>query len=95
MPSSTAFAFSTRACRQTSMSVSSNEDFIALRGLYAQSRRLSREAQERPLVGKGEENMVSLEIRFVMQGKEVSADSFFEAVMQQGHSAVREESAGL
>jgi hypothetical protein len=39
--------------------------------------------------------MVSLEIRFVMQGKEVSADSFFEAVMQQGHSAVREESAGL
>jgi excisionase family DNA binding protein len=35
--------------------------------------------------------MLSLGIRFIVQGKEVSVDSFVEAVMQQVRSSVREE----
>jgi len=39
----------------------------------------------------GEENMLSVEIRFVMQGKEVSVDSFVEAVVREVRPSVREE----
>jgi excisionase family DNA binding protein len=35
--------------------------------------------------------MLNVEIRFVMQGKEVSVDSFFEAIMREVRASVREE----
>jgi excisionase family DNA binding protein len=35
--------------------------------------------------------MLSVEIRFVMQGKEVSVDSFIEAVVREVQASVREE----
>ena len=38
--------------------------------------------------------MLGLEIRLVMQGKEVSFDSFVEAIVRQVRSAVREEISG-
>lgn len=42
-------------------------------------------------VEKEEEKMLGLEIRFVMQGKEVCVDSFVEAIVRQVRSSVREE----
>jgi excisionase family DNA binding protein len=39
----------------------------------------------------GGENMLSVEIRFVMQGKEVSVDSFIETIVPGVRAAVREE----
>ena len=35
--------------------------------------------------------MLNVEIRFVMQGKEVSVDSFFEAIVREIRASVREE----
>jgi excisionase family DNA binding protein len=35
--------------------------------------------------------MLSVEIRFVMQGKEVSVDSFVEAILREVRASVREE----
>src|SRR5215469_1446730 len=42
-------------------------------------------------MSREEETMLSLEIKFVMQGKEVSVDSFVEAMVRQVRSSVREE----
>jgi excisionase family DNA binding protein len=48
--------------------------------------------QHRRGAGKtGEENMMNVEIRFVMQGKEVSIDSFVEAIVREVRTSVREE----
>jgi excisionase family DNA binding protein len=40
---------------------------------------------------KGEENMLSIEIRFAMQGKEVSVDSFIEDIVRKLRASVRDE----
>lgn len=40
---------------------------------------------------KGEENMLSIEIRFAMLGKEVSVDSFIEDIARQLRASVRDE----
>jgi len=37
------------------------------------------------------ENMLSVEMRFLMQGKEVSVDSFVEGIVRQVRASVREE----
>jgi excisionase family DNA binding protein len=40
---------------------------------------------------KGGENMLNVEIRFLMQGNEVSVDSFVEAIVREVRASVREE----
>jgi excisionase family DNA binding protein len=40
---------------------------------------------------RGEENMLSIEIRFAMQGKEVSVDSFIEDFVRKLLASVRDE----
>lgn len=39
--------------------------------------------------------MLSVEIRFLMQGKEVSVDSFIEAIVREVRASVREEISGI
>jgi len=39
----------------------------------------------------GRENMLSVEVRFLMQGKEVSVDSFVEAIVREVRASVREK----
>jgi len=39
--------------------------------------------------------MLNVEIRFVMQGKELSVDSFVEAIVREVRASVREESSRI
>src|SRR6267143_5142623 len=81
------------------MNASSKDSFIAHEsngGLYAPSELPKRcgkhHGKKHARAGMhGGENMLSVEIRFVVQGKEVSLYSFVEAIVREVRASVREE----